>query len=226
MRAIWVMTVLTCGCGSSVSTADLSVPDLSEPPDLTGVDFAGVDFSGVDFTTPPLPDLSMRVDLAGADLAAVDMVAVPNIDLAAVDLSAASMFCAGTFVAGTCLQTFFAPLAECFNPAGSCTQQGAGLTPIWCWPNTDELKQIAGASTVQRWYQKGSLVCFTRLIGGAGPGPSYSAGGQTMYFTAATGVYHCPDGTQGSIGTNYGGCAALANLLDPDTTACVAGTCP
>src|SRR5262245_53543656 len=185
MRAFWLLALMGCGSSVTMGDADLSVPDLSPLPDLAGVDWYGVDFAGVDLTPEPLPDLSYRPDLTGLDLrgldfSGLDLVAVPNIDLAAIDLGSASMFCAGTFVAGTCLQTFFLPLADCFKPSGACTQSGGGLTPVWCWPNSDELKQIAGGNTVERWYQNGSLTCFTKLIGGAGPGPAFSSGGQTL----------------------------------------------
>jgi hypothetical protein len=229
MRIFCLLMLLGCDA-SPAAGQDQSVPDLAgvdffgvdfaQVPDLSVIpDLAGVDFSGVDFRSPPQPDFG------GADLTN----GVPAVfDLAGDDLKSLASFCAGTFVAGTCVADFFAPLQFCFTPSGSCTQQGGIANGAWCWPNGAELKQLAGANTVERWYKEsGGTVCYTRLSGGAGPGGlAYTSGSETLYLDTSNGSYHCPDGSQGSIGANYGGCAALQQMIDPTMTGCASGTCP
>jgi hypothetical protein len=164
-----------------------------------------------------------------ADLAGADLTGAPHPDLAGADLTVApGGFCAGTLVAGTCVQSFFAPLALCFAPSGGCITQSPmlALSPTWCWPNGDELKQMSGVDTSHRSYQSGNTLCFSEQNGFIATGPAFSAGTQTLYFDSSTGAYTCPDGSKGTIGVDFGGCSALGALIEPDTSNCTTGACP
>jgi hypothetical protein len=166
---------------------------------------------------------------AGGDLG--DLAPRPGRDLSfsPPDLVGADFagFCEGTAVAGTCVQSFFAALPYCFQPAGICHEQipvVAGST-TWCWKDGAELRQSLAAASATRTFVMGAAVCFSETTPTGGQS-SFLAGGMTLLLDTTTGAFKCPGGTTGSIGANLGGCTALRDLLEPATVACIKGLCP
>jgi hypothetical protein len=160
------------------------------------------------------PDLSVA-DLSEGDRSMPD--AAPPGDL--------SDWCSGTAVAGTCLQTFFAPLAACFDAMGSCVYQSSsgGIVKSYCWNNGAQATETFGVGQQSWTFESSSgATCFTWL--NEATDSTISAGGANVHFQPATGDYTC-GGTSGTVGANCGGCAELCALFK-STPSCTAGTCP
>jgi uncharacterized protein YjbI with pentapeptide repeats len=214
--------------GDDFAGIDLSVPDLASS-DLAGADLKGVDLASVDIAAAPLPDLRgldfAMPDFSGYDLISRDLAGTRP-DFAGHDLNL-TPFCAGTFVAGTCVEAFFAPLSLCFQPTGGCIVQTPGVYGTFCWPGGAEYQIRNDPDALRRHYLWGTNLCYTETVGGSGPSPSFTnAAGETLVFAPATGNYTCPNGSSGSIGANYGGCAQLQQMIAPDTGSCTGGLCP
>jgi hypothetical protein len=222
----FLLLLAACEAGIGINNKD----DLSAtPPDLAGVDFSGVDFSRIDMATAALPDLRggdfALPDLSGSDLISSDL-AGSRPDFAGHDLNL-TPFCAGTLVTGTCVEAFFAPLSLCFQPTGACTVQTPGINGTFCWPGGAGYQQRNDPDALRRQYLWETNLCYSEIVGGSGPSPAFTnASGDVLIFAPATGYYTCPDGSKGSIGTNYGGCAQLQQMIAPDTTSCTPGVCP
>ncbi len=169
-----------------------------------------------DLATPP--DLATRPDLARGD---GGMLA----------------FCAGTTVAGTCLQAYFSPVANCWPATGACTtnapSQGATNT---CWQTGAQFfstQSMAGAHG--EWKAaNGAITCMSAdaTVGGMGI-PIFafvSLTGEHLGMDFTTNKVTCPDGSTFTLPANFasdfGGCAALKNMLTVPMGSCSKGACP
>ena len=145
-------------------------------------------------------------DFAAPDLADADLSPAPDLLIA---------FCAGTGLAGTCVQAFFAPLMDCFQPTGACTDSNVDTFPSYCWPNGMVIHVGHGPGEETIDYENNGSTCYSYLF--AAWGTTATAGNTMIDFNRQSGDYSC-GGVSGNVGANCGGCVELCNLLQPDVT--------
>jgi hypothetical protein len=161
-------------------------------------------------------------------------------DLGGADFAS---FCAGSSVAGTCAVDFFGPLESCFSPEGSCTEMesGDGSLANYCWSTGAKLVAQASSATEHATFSNGGQVCYSMDVASDGmttgnsevPLFTITANGATLRYDYGTGAVTCPDGSMTNIGSEFGGCLELQNLLSPvsiqlspdEPGACVMGSC-
>ncbi len=128
--------------------------------------------------------------------------------------------CVGTPLQGTCVERYFEPFIACFRPAGHCYRSIGNATTI-CWED--------GATLTKPTSVPGQLIGFTYAMDHTTclerygdtycrPGEcTVSADGGVVNggasYVTATGIFTCPDGTQVNIGSDFGGCTVLQELL-------------
>jgi len=207
-----LLAALAFGCSSrplylpEADQHDLAVHDLAMPPPPLDLAVAPRDFA----VAPIPPDLAVPT----RDLSSVDLTSPP--DLARADLGG---FCAGTAVAGTCLQTFFAPAAACYDPAGACVV-GPQIIMYHSYCFADGAKATESeALGLDDWIFRSSTgqVCYTWR---RAENPNYfTVGANFIFFDPASGSYSCDEFSRptGSIGPNCGGCSALCALFQLPT---------
>jgi len=184
--------------------------------------------------------MSAAFDLAanshsGEDMSPLyDFAMCGPVDAQPADVDAAG-FCDGTPLAGTCLQPLFQRFAECFVPAGCCTEWGANSVRVE-WASGAELDSDTlnfGDRYYGRTLGPGNYTsCLHAIRRSDGQGYDFHFPDTTVTINPTTGDVTCSDGSQVNIGLNLGDCGALNSILGDvrlhspiDFTKCQSATC-
>lgn len=138
--------------------------------------------------------------------------------------------CRGTRLENSCVAAFFAPAVECFQIEGACKRASDVLGSMAaCWANGAAMKTTLDFQqlTVVSSWRRGNEICLeAKMVDGGNGSPlaTFKRGGATLQADEQGNVV-CPDGSKLNIGEDFGGCAELDNILNPNLDVCVDGSC-
>jgi hypothetical protein len=143
------------------------------------------------------------------------------------DCGQLSSVCAFTPLASTCVEAFFERFLNCFYQAGDCGHSTSSGTDRWCWAGdavrVETVDTNLGTRTTT-WTQ-GGLLCLTETTDLSKGSSQYVRESKTLTFDPASGIATCPNGMGVQIGSNWGACPQIQQVLT--RPACIgSGTCP
>ena len=174
-------------------------------------------------TTSSSPDGGVDLAAARSDLATSPDLAPPPRDFAGVH------FCENTRVQGTCAELYFAAVAQCWMPTGTCIGQAMGMTGgTTCWQNGARFVNTMVNTVPHGEWKQGAVTCMSgdAVLGMMDVVFTIHTTDGTLALDQATGAVTCPDNSKATIGADFGGCMALKDLINVPMTNCTMGTCP
>jgi hypothetical protein len=168
-----------------------------------------------------VPDLGSPEDLSRTYDAGY-----PFVDAAGYCDNAVDIPDAGGGLAGTCAQAFFEKLVGCYVPSGPCVYDYPNSSRFRvCWQSGAALEEIGGISP--RYYVNGTFLCMSMTRISAGHVEVWTAyDGTVLQYDKFSGDVTCPDGSHLNLGSEYGNCTALFNLVHEGRSANYFGCTP